>query len=260
VRLEEHAVHRLANADEKSLREALEGTLQIVLEADVRAAGREPEVRRSDERAAQLGEELVEPPEDRITRNAHEDQPVQLFGESPDAVGGLVLHLLHQILEVCGSLLRAAQSVGDPQVDRSVRQGAEQRGPVPVEFQHPLPAAMHDVRVLEVLAQPVLVEPHLRYPFQEWNELPKLLGHVQEVVLESGVVPRRYLRGGPRSRNIQREGRHAVHPRPDLGPLDVGVAGVRVHGDRRPWHATHGVISSTQLRRHVGLDVSADVR
>ncbi len=91
-----------------------------------------------------------------------------------------------------------------------------------------------------VLAQAIDVELDAAYLLAHADQLLDLSGHVTAVVLEiriarPGLRPRR-----PRARHVQRERGHAVHALPDLRPLDVGVAGVGVDGERGLGDAAHG--------------------
>jgi hypothetical protein len=55
------------------------------------------------------------------------------------------------------------------------------------------------------------------------------------------------------------EDRDVVHPLPDLRPLDVRVAGVRVDGDPGRRNGPHRVLPTFQLERVVRLHVAADI-
>jgi hypothetical protein len=148
--------------------------LQVVLEPQVGAAGGKPQVRRVDERPAQLGKQLGEAAEDGVARHAHEDQAILLVGERADAACRLVLHFLHEVIEVARARRGAHEAVGDPEVDRAVRQGVEQGGAAPVELEHALPTAVHGVRVPHRLPQAVDIEPAAGEPLQGRDQLLEL--------------------------------------------------------------------------------------
>jgi hypothetical protein len=257
--VEEHAVHRVAHAQERPLGEALERPLEVELEAAVGAAGGEPEVGRADEAPAPLGEQLVEAAEDRVAGHADEDQPVGLLGQRADPLRLLVGQLLGEIAEVAGARLAGAQGVGDPEVDRRVGQRVEDRGPAAVELEDARPGAVHLVRPREVLAQAVDVEALARDLLADADQLADLAFDVAAVVLELAAAGPALAVGGAGAGDVEREHPRAVHALPDLGPLDVRVAGVGQHGERRPRDAPHRVLAAAELYRDVGFDVAADV-
>ncbi len=109
------------------------------------------------------------------------------------------------------------------------------------------------------LAQAVDVELDTADFLADPDQLLDLCRHVAPVVLEVGIARPglRARRAG--ARNVEREGRDLVHALPDLRPLDVGVAGVGVDGERRLRDPPHGQLAAAQLRGDVGLHVAADV-
>ena len=255
--LEEHAVHRVAHADQRAFGEAAQRVGQVVLEVEVGAARREPQVRGVDEHAAPLREQLGEAAEDRIARHADEQQPVAFAVHRADPVRRLVLELLHQIVEEGPALRRAAEGVVHPEVDRPFGERAEDRRPPRVQREHAAPGAVHRVGVIERLAQPVDVEPAAAHLLADADQLLDLPLDVGAVGREGAVVAPGAR--GARARDVDGDRRHVVHPLPDLGPLDVGVAGVGEHGQRRRRHPAHRMGAAPELDGDVGLHVAADV-
>src|SRR5208282_3727562 len=121
-----HAVHRVADADENALGKALQRACEVVLETEICATGGKPQIGGMDKGAAPFRKQLVEPPEDGIAGDANEGQPVLLFGESADAAGRLVSHLLDKICKVTAAFGSAAKAVGHAQVDGPVGEGVEE--------------------------------------------------------------------------------------------------------------------------------------
>src|SRR5665647_8090 len=87
--------------------------------------------------------------------------------------------------------------------------------------------------------------------YVKWAEIWERMYHVPTFTLD---IP-----GSRAAGDVEGKGRDVVHPLPDLGPLDVGVAGIGVDGQRRRRDLPHGVVSPAELETDVGLDVAADV-
>ncbi len=259
--MEEHGVTRPLDTQEHPFGEALQGSLEVVLEVQVQPAGSEPRIGRADEHPTPLAEELVEATEDGVAGNTHEDQPVLLavVQQGADPVGHLVLHLLREILEVPRSGLGPAQGVGDTEIDGPLHHGIEHRGPAPVELEHPAPGPAHPVGHVQHLAQSVDVEVASGEGLELGYELLELELNVPTVPVQVGRGWSSVAGGGPGARDVHRDDGDVVHALPDLGPLQVGVAGVGQHRHGGRGDAAHGVLSAPQLQRVVGLHVAAHV-
>ncbi len=258
--LEEHGVHRVPHAQQDVLGQTLDRAGEIVLQPQVRAARGEPEIARADEHTAAVGEHLVEAAEDRIAGNADEEEPVPLVLERADAVRDLELELLHEIPEEGRALGGAAQRVDHAEIHRAVDHRVEHGRASTVELEHALPAHAHLVRVPHHLAQPVDVEAASGELLASRDQLAQLVLDVPAVTLEVLGRGAPDMRRRPRAGNIDRHDRRVVHPLPDLGPLEVRVARVRLHGDRRLGDAPHGMLPAAELDADVRLHVAADVR
>ena len=51
-----------------------------------------------------------------------------------------------------------------------------------------------------------------------------------------------------------------MQPLPNLGPFDVGVAGIGEHGDARFGDVAHWMFAAGQLHRHIGFNIAANIR
>ncbi len=256
----EHAVHGVADADQQPFGQAFQRIGEVIFKAAAGAAGGEPEISRVQKGAAPLGEHLVEAAEDGIAGHADEDQAIFFVRQGADVVRHFVFHLFHQLVKVGAAFGGALEAVGYPQVDGAVGQGVEDGRMAAVHLQHLLPGDVHPPGVVQHLPQAINVEAPARHLLAEGDQFLQLGGHIALIVGKGGLARPCLPAGGARAGHVQGEDGDVVHALPDLGPLDVGVAGVGEDGERRPGDVAHRVLAPTSLDGDVGLHVAANVR
>ncbi len=116
------------------------------------------------------------------------------------------------------------------------------------------------VHLAHHLAQAVDVELLPGDLLAERDQLAQLSLDVGAVALERLAVRRIVSAGAAPAGEVEHEHRAAVHPLPDLRPLDVRVAGVRRDDERRLGELPVRMVAAGHVQARVHLHVAADVR
>ena len=217
--LEEHRVHRLAQADQNAFRQTLHRAIQIVFVAKTHAARGKFEIGRVHKRAAPLREHLGKAPENRIARHADKTQAILFLGQRSDVMRDFVFHFLHEFLEILAARRRAAQRVRNAHIDRAFVERIERRGRCLVQFEHALPRDAHIIREFHRLAQLVHVEFFAGELLAQRDQLAELKLNVLAVVLEIRIAGHRVQTCRARAGRIECERGVAVPAFPNLAPL-----------------------------------------